>query len=88
MHLRGMFTAFQLNHHFFNVSPATLEEMAVEMLKQLESTGRNHSKDGLVENAVTLKVKIHAEALAILMKQDKWHSLFKEPKKRKSKEEG
>ena len=80
LHLRGIFTAFQLNHHFSSVSPETLEKLAIEMLKQLEKTGRKHTKEGPVKNAETLKVKIYAEALENLTKQDEWHALFKESK--------
>ena len=80
IHLRGIFTAFQLNHHFPGVSPTTLEKLAVAVLKQLKNTGRKHTEEGPVENAETLKVKIYAEALENLMKQDEWHALFKESK--------
>ena len=73
IHLRGIFTASQLYHHFSSVSPETLEKLAVAMLKQLEKTGRKHTKEGPVKNAETLKVKIYAEALENLMKQDEWH---------------
>jgi len=78
MHLRGIFTAFQLNHRFSGVSPETLEKLAVAMMKQLENTGQKHAEERLVESAETLKVKIYAEALESLMKQDEWHALFKE----------
>ena len=77
MYLRGIFIAFQLNHRFFGVSPATLEKLAVTMLKQLEETGRKYTEKGSVENAETLKVKIYAEALDNLTKQNEWHDLFK-----------
>ena len=78
IHLRGIFTASQLHHHFSSVSPETLEKLAVAMLKQLEKVGRKHIKEGPVKNAETPKVKIYAEALENLMKQDEWHALFKE----------
>jgi len=80
IHLRGIFTAFQLNHHFSGVSPETLEKLAVTMLKQLEKAGRKHTKEGPVKNAETLKVKIYTEALESLLKQEEWHALFKESK--------
>lgn len=80
IHLRGIFTAFQLHHHFSSISPTTLEKLAIAMLKQLENTSRKHAEEGPVENAETLKVKIYAEALESLMKQDEWHALFKESK--------
>lgn len=77
VYLRGMFIAFQLHHRFFGVSPATLEKLAAAMLKQLESTGRRHAEEGPVDNAETLKVKIYAEALESLTKQQEWNALFK-----------
>ncbi len=80
IHLRGIFAAFQLHDRFSGVSPSTLEKMAVAMLKQLEITGRKHIKARPVKNAETLKVKIYAEALTALMKQEEWRALFKESK--------
>jgi len=77
MYLRGIFIAFQLHHRFFGVSPATLEKLAVTMLRQLEETGRKYTKKGPVENAEILKVKIYAEVLDNLTKLDEWHALFK-----------
>jgi len=77
IHLRGIFTAFQLNHRFSGASPETLEKLAVAMLKQLADTGRKHLKEMPAKNAETLKVKIYAEALKSLTKQDEWHALFK-----------
>ena len=77
VYLRGIFIAFQLHHRFFGVSPATLEKLAVTMLEQLEETGRKYTKEGSVENAETLKVKIYAEVLDNLTKQDEWYALFK-----------
>jgi len=77
MYLRGIFIAFQLHHRFFGVSPATLEKLAVTMLRQLKETGRKYVKEGPVENAETLKVKIYAETLNNLTKQDEWKILFK-----------
>jgi predicted transcriptional regulator len=78
VHLRGMFITLQLQHRFFGVSPVTLERLAEAMLKQLENTCRKHVNDRSVANAETLKVKIYAEALENLTKQDEWHDLFKE----------
>ena len=78
VHLRGMFTTLQLQHRFFGVSSVTLERLAEAMMKQLENTCRKHVKDETVANAETLKVKIYAEALENLTKQDEWHDLFRE----------
>jgi DNA-binding transcriptional ArsR family regulator len=77
MYLRGIFIAFQLNHRFFGVSPTTLEKLALIMLKQLEETGRKYTKRAPVENAETLKVRIYAEVLENLTKQDEWQVLFR-----------
>jgi DNA-binding transcriptional ArsR family regulator len=77
MYLRGIFIAFQLNHQFFGVSPATLEKLAMTMLRQLEETGRKYTEKDSVENAETLKVKIYAEVLDKLTEQSEWHDLFK-----------
>jgi len=82
--LRGLFTAFQLDHHFHGISAITLEKLAVAMLKQLERTGQKYTEKTLVETPGTLKVKIYAEAVATLMKQDEWHSLFNQHQKRGS----
>ncbi len=77
MYLRGIFIAFQLNHRFFGVSPETLEKLATTMLRQLEETGRKYTKRTPVEDAETLKVRIYAEVLENLTKQDEWQVLFK-----------
>jgi DNA-binding transcriptional ArsR family regulator len=77
MYLRGIFIAFQLQHRFFGISPATLEKLALIMLKQLEKTGRKYTKRSPVGNAETLKVRIYAEVLENLTKQDEWKVLFK-----------
>jgi len=77
MYLRGIFIAFRLHHRFFGVSPENLEKLAATMLKQLKETGRKYKEEGPVENAETLKVKIYAEVLDNLTKQDEWHALFK-----------
>ena len=76
MYLRGIFIAFQLHHRFFGVSPTTLEKLAVALLRQLKETGRKYTEDS-VANAETLKVKIYAEVLDNLTKQDEWYALFK-----------
>ncbi len=82
--LRGLLTAFQLDHHFYGISAITLERLAIAMLKQLEKTGRKYTEEKLVETPGTLKVKIYAEAVAALMKKDEWHSLFNQRQKRRS----
>jgi len=82
--LRGLFTAFQLDHHFHGISAFTLEKLAAAMLKQLEKTGRKYTEEKLVETPGTLKVKIYAEAVAALMKQDEWHLLFNQRRERGS----
>lgn len=77
MYLRGVFIAFQLHHRFCGVSPATLEELAETMLRQLKEVGRKYVGEGHVENAETLKVKIYAEALNNLTRRNEWKALFR-----------
>lgn len=77
-HLRGMFSVFQLHHRISEVSSKTLEKLAVAMLKQLKDVGERHMKERAVKDAETLRVKIYAEALAGLTKQEEWRTLFEE----------
>jgi len=77
-HLRGMFSVFQLYHHISEVSSGTLEKLALAMLKQLKIVGQKHLKDAVPGDAESLRVKIYAEALANLTKQEEWHNLFQE----------
>ena len=77
-HLRGMFSVFQLYHHVSEVSSRNLEKLALAMLKQLKIVGQKHMKDMARGDAESLKVKIYAEALANLTKQEEWRSLFQE----------
>jgi DNA-binding transcriptional ArsR family regulator len=75
-HLRGMFSVFQLYHHISAFSSKTLEKLAIAMLKQLEIVGQKHTQDLARGDAETLWVKIYAEALANLTKQNEWRTLF------------
>jgi predicted transcriptional regulator len=75
-HLRGIFTALQLQHRFSGISPENLEKLAVAMLKQLEKTCRDYKGEKVVKNAENLKIKIYAEALASLTKLDEWNALI------------
>jgi len=75
-HLRGMFSTFKLYHHVSEVSSRTLEKLAVAMLKQLKIVGQKHMKDVAPKEAEALRIKIYAEALANLTKQQEWRSLF------------
>lgn len=77
-HLRGMFSVFQLYHHVSEVSSQTLEKLALAMLKQLKIVGQKHVKDPARGDAESFRVKIYAEALANLTKQEEWHSVFQE----------
>ncbi|MCZ2855686.1 MAG: winged helix-turn-helix domain-containing protein [Candidatus Bathyarchaeota archaeon] len=77
-HLRGMFSVFQLYHHVSEVSSRTLEKLALAMLKQLKIIGQKHIKDPARGDAESLRVKIYAEALANLTKEEEWHSVFQE----------
>ena len=73
-----MFSVFQLYHHLSEFSSETFEELAAEMLRQLEIVGQKHIKEVIREDAESLRVKIYAEALANLTKQKEWRSLFQE----------
>ncbi len=75
-HLRGMFSVFQLYHHVSEVSSKDLEKLAIGMLKQLKIVGQKHTDDVAPEDAESLRIKIYAEALANLTKQEEWRSLF------------
>ena len=75
-HLRGIFTALQLQHRFSGISPENLEKLAIAMLKQLEKTCRDYKGKKVVKNAENLKVKIYAEVLASLTKLDEWKTLI------------
>lgn len=77
-HLRGMFSVFQLYHHVSEVSSQTLEKLALAMLKQLKIVGQKHVKDAARGDAESFRVKIYAEALANLTKQEEWYSVFQE----------
>ncbi len=77
-HLRGMFSVFQLYHHVSKVSSETIEKLALAMLKQLKIIGQKHLKDTARGDAESLRVKIYAEALADLTKQEEWRNLFQQ----------
>jgi predicted transcriptional regulator len=75
-HLRGMFSVFKLYHHVSDVSSKNLEKLAIAMLKQLKIVGQKRTNDVAPEDAESLRIKIYAEALANLTKQNEWRSLF------------
>jgi len=73
-----MFSVFQLYHHISEVSSGALEKLALAMLKQLKIIGQRHLKDTVLGDAESLRVKIYAEALTNLTKQEEWRNLFQE----------
>lgn len=75
-HLRGMFSVFRLYHRVSGVSSENFEELAVAMLRQLKAVGQEHTKDVVLADAESLRVKIYAEALSNLTKEKEWRSLF------------
>ena len=75
-HLEGVFSVFQLYKHVPKVSSETLEKLAMAMLKQLKKVGQKHVREKMKGDAENLKVKVYAEALALLTKQSEWHTLF------------
>jgi len=80
-HLRGIFSVFQLYRHTSAVSSKTLEKLAVAMLRQLKEVGQKHSGEETLEDAETLKIKVYAEALSHLTKQEEWLTLLRRPRK-------
>ena len=75
-HLRGMFSVFQLYHRVSEISWRSFEKLAIAMLKQLKTVGKEHMNDLATGDAESLKVKIYAEALANLTKQKEWDMVF------------
>ena len=76
-YLIGILSALQLYHRVSKVSSEVLEELADAMLKQLKIIQQKHEKEMTMEDADSLRIKIYAEAFANLIKQRKWHSLFR-----------
>ena len=77
-HLRGVFSALQLHQRFTGISPAQLEELANAMVRQLEHTCREYDGAVPTENAETIKIRVYADALAALLRQDQWAFLLPE----------
>jgi len=75
-HLRGMFSVFRLYHRVSEASSENFEKLAVAMLRQLKVVGQEHTKDVVLADAESLRVKIYAEALSNLTKEKEWRSLF------------
>ena len=71
-----MFSVFRLYHRVSEVSSENFEELAVAMLRQLKVVGQEHTKDVVLADAESLRVKIYAEALSNLTKEKEWRSLF------------
>jgi DNA-binding transcriptional ArsR family regulator len=75
--LEGMFSAFKLYGKIEEVSPENLEELAEAMLTQLKVVGREHTTEkSKVSEAESLRIRIFAEALDNLVKENRFHGLF------------
>ena len=75
-HIRGMFAALQLQHHFSTISPETIEELAIMLWKQLEQTCKKYKDNNVIETAESLKIMIYADALNNLTKSSEWKALL------------
>ena len=69
-HLIGMLSALQLNHKIPEISTKPLEELARAMLKELMVIGQKYVGETTTENGETLKIKIYAEAMKNLVRND------------------
>ena len=70
------FSAFQLKNREINFSAETLEKLALAMLKKLCEVGRKYAMLDTAGGVLSLEVKIYAEALSSLTKQDEWRDFF------------
>ena len=75
-HLRGIFTMFQLYRHAPHVTSKSLERLAEAMLRQLKRAGERHMQEKVIGDSETLKIKVYAEALAHLTREEEWLNLF------------
>lgn len=82
-HLRGIFSVFRFYHHILYISSKNLEKLAEVMLKQLKEVGQKYMQEKVTGDSEALKIKVYAEALANLMKQEDWLTLFPDLYKRK-----
>ena len=74
--LRGILSAFKINHNVWKISSKNMEKLAIAFLKQLKEVGEKYSNQTVVrEDAETIRVKIYAEALANLTKQKEWKKI-------------
>lgn len=83
MRLEGMLSVFRLYGGIDEVSPENLEELAEAMLRQLKIVGEKHTTEKAeVNETESLRIRIFAEALDNLVKQNEYHNLFQniEPK--------
>ncbi len=74
--LWGVFTSLKLHNTLMEISPDMLELLAEDLLNQILKICIQYSNQEIAENPMNLKIRIFAEALRNLTRQDKWHSLF------------
>lgn len=80
VHLEGMLSALKLHDKIPEISSEDLEELAKAMLRQLKIVGEKHAEEQVqYKNSESLKVKIYAEALDNLVKQEKYAIFRKTP---------
>lgn len=78
--LIGILGISRLHRRFSKVSTKTLQRLGEALLKQLRDVGKKYVEKKMRENAVSLRVKIYAEALTHLAKREEWRVLFTEAK--------
>jgi len=85
-YLRGIFSVFRINNRTYCISSKALEKLALALLKQLKEVGEKYiNKKITKEDVEAIRVKIYAEALANLTKQEEWKGIIRKPRKRKTK---
>jgi len=77
MRLEGMLSVLRLYGRIETVSSENLEELAEAMSRQLKIVGEKYTKEkGEISETESLRIKILAEALDNLVKQNEYRSLF------------
>ena len=68
--LRGVISAFKINHHTWKTFSKNIEKTAIAFLRQLKKVGEKYSNQMVKrEDAEAIRVKIYTEALTSLTKQ-------------------
>jgi hypothetical protein len=76
-HIIGILAALQSVHtHTFNINSETIENLAIQLWKQLEQTCKKYESNDVMETAESLKIKIYTDALIHLTQLPKWKALL------------